>query len=339
MGNQINQPLGVAVVGLGVGEQHAITYSKLSNCNLIFVYDIDTDKANYIANKYSCQVAQNYEQIINDYDVNLISIASFDDCHYPQIIEGLKHSKHIFVEKPMCETSEELKSIKKEWLTHGDKLKLSSNLILRAAPVYQWVKTKIDNGDLGEIFAFDADYLYGRLQKMTHGWRKDLKNYSAMKGGGIHLIDLMIWLLGDTPQSVSTTGNKICTKNTDFQPNDFMASTFHFQSGVVGRVTANLGCIHRHHHTMRIFGTKATFIYDDAGPRIHYTCDPNVRSAIIKIETLPRSKGDLIPPFVQAISENIDLSSHTQEMFDLISICFACESALKVHHDLTIEYI
>jgi predicted dehydrogenase len=66
--------------------------------------------------------------------------------------------------------------------------------VLRAAPLYLWLQQEVKRGSFGEIYAFNGDYLYGRLHKITMGWRKEVSNYSVMLGGGIHLVDLMVWL-------------------------------------------------------------------------------------------------------------------------------------------------
>lgn len=332
--------IGVAIVGLGVGEQHALAYMDDPRCRLISVFDIDRKKADEVAKKLGVNsVANVFNEILNDQDIELVSIASYDDAHYEQVMAVLKAGKHVFVEKPLCRTVTELSAIKNAWYKHRGQIKLSSNLILRAVPVYKWLKEKIENGELGEIYAFDGDYLYGRLQKITEGWRKNVENYSVMEGGGIHLIDLMIWLTGQKPSTVLSVGNKICIKDGSFRYNDFVASTFKFSEGMVGRISANFGCVHRHQHVMRVFGTKATFIYDDVGARIHYSRDPNIPATLIELPTLPRNKGDLIPSFVSAILENKDISAHTQEMFDVVSICSAADDALLFGREIEVKYI
>ena len=52
-------------------------------------------------------------------------------------------------------------------------------------------------GVFGRIYAFEGDYLYGRMFKITNGWRRNIPDYSVMTGGGIHLIDLFLWLTGE----------------------------------------------------------------------------------------------------------------------------------------------
>lgn len=332
--------IGVAVVGLGVGEQHARAYLATGQCELRWLYDLIPEKAQALVDGFGTgAVATSFEQILGDPDTQAVSIASYDDAHFEQVVAALEAGKHVFVEKPLCRTVDELQVIKQAWSRHQGKLKLSSNLVLRAAPVYRWLKQKLDAGDLGALYAFDSDYLYGRLHKITHGWRKDVEDYSVMLGGGVHLIDLVLWLTGERPTSVYATGNRICTKNTDFRYHDYVAATLQYPSGLIGRITANFGCVHGHQHVVRVFGTKATFIYDDAGPRLHVTRDPSVTANAITLSALPAAKGDLIPPFVSAILNDENLDAHTQTIFDVISVCVACDEALQSNSVVEAQYV
>lgn len=336
----MEQKIGVAVVGLGVGEQHARAYLSSGQCDLRWLYDLDPGKANAMVGKLKAGgAAASFEKILSDPHVKVVSIASFDDAHFEQVLAALEAGKHVFVEKPICRTVDELKVIKQAWSKHNGKLKLSSNLILRTAPVYQWLKEKIAADDFGDIYAFDGDYLYGRLHKIAQEWRSEVQDYSVMLGGGVHLIDLMVWLTGERPLSVNAMGNRICTMNTDFIYNDFVAALFRFPSSLIGRVTANFGCVHRHQHVMRIFGTKATFIYDDMGPRLHTRRDPSFEANPVTLAALPKTKGDLIAPFISAIMNDENLNDYTQTIFDTISICTACDQALKYNTEVEVNYV
>jgi predicted dehydrogenase len=331
--------LGAAVVGLGVGEQHAHAYHALGPCQLRWVYDLEPGKAARLADKLGeGRPARDFEQILRDPEVDIVSIASYDDVHSEQVIAALEAEKHVFVEKPLCRTLAELQAIKQAWLRHRGKIKLSSNLVLRAAPVYQWLRQKLRAGDFGALYAFDGDYLYGRLEKITEGWRKDVSDYSVMQGG-VHLVDLLLWMTSERPVSVFAAGNRVCTQQTAFRSHDYVAATLRFESGLIGRITANFGCVHRHQHVVRVFGTQATFVYDDAGPRLHLTRDPVATAAPVALPPLPLSKGALIAPFVSAVLTDEDLDAHTQELFDVISICAACDESLRTCAEVEVHYV
>jgi predicted dehydrogenase len=337
--------IGVAVVGLGVGEQHARAYLATGRCQLRWLYDLEASQACSVAEKLGAgTVARCFEQILEDPDVQAVSIASYDDAHFAQVVAALDAGKHVFVEKPLCRTVDELLAIKHTWSKHGGKLKLSSNLVLRTAPVYQWLQQKVEAGDFGNLYAFDGDYLYGRLHKITQGWRKAVEPYSVMLGGGVHLVDLMLWLIGERPASVYATGNRICTENTGFRYYDYVAATLRCPSGLIGRITANFGCVHRHQHMVRLFGTEATFVCDDAGPRLHVARDPSAavgarHASPVHLPTLPATKGELIAPFVSAILADANLNAHSQTIFDVISICAACDQALQLGSEVEVRYV
>jgi len=320
----------VAVVGLGVGEQHARAFAAAPDAQVSWLYDLDAAKSDRIARDLGQgRVAESYEQILADPDVDAVSIATFDHLHYDEVCRAFDAGKHVFVEKPLCRTAMEVDEISVRWEKAG-RPHLRSNLVLRGAAVYNWLKSAIADGAFGEIYAFDGDYLYGRLEKITEGWRKDVPDYSVMEGGGVHIIDLMLWLMGETPVTVATNGSKIATRDTAFAYDDFMAATFTFASGAVGRVTANFGCVHPHHHVIRVFGTKATFVYDDQGPRLFRSRTDGAKPEKLDLAPLPAGKGVLIPGFIQAIQTGTDPAPAAEREFDLIRVIAATD---KAHRD------
>lgn len=332
--------IGVAVVGLGVGEQHLRAFQSHPRCRVLSVYDIDFHRAEKVAMGLDgCSVASSYEELLTSQTIDLLSIASFDDAHYEQTLDALHADKHVFVEKPLCRSLDELKKIKEAWNSAGSQVALGCNLILRSAPLYRWVRTQVLDGALGEIYAFDGDYLYGRKEKITDGWRRDVNNYSVVQGGGVHLVDLMLWITGQRPLAVQAVGNRVCTSGTAFRYHDFVAATYEFDSGIVGRITANFGCMHRHQHVLRIFGTNATFIHDEESSRLHTSRDPAVPANEVVQDSLPSSKGSLIPEFVDSILTGRDRREDTQLIFDGISACVAADEAARTNSRIAIEYV
>lgn len=329
--------LGVAVVGLGVGREHALTYRRHPRSDLRLIYDRDVLRAREVARELEpISLVESFDAILEDRTVDVVSIASYDDAHAEQVVRALKSGKHVFVEKPLCQTMEELSGIDRVW-RENQNLHLHSNLVLRAAPLYRWLRQAVRSGELGQIYAFDGDYLYGRLHKITEGWRKNVENYSVVLGGGIHLVDLMIWLTGEKPVSVNAIGNQICTQGGAFRYNDHVSASYQFPSGMIGRISANFGCVHRHQHVVRLFGTKATFLYDDMGPRLHTSRDPSSTLKFPDLAPKPVTKGELIPDFIDSI---LDLrESEAKNEFDLISACVATDQSLVSGENLKVRYL
>lgn len=316
-----------AVIGLGVGEQHVSALLTHPNVELIAICDLDNTKTESIAKKYhlSKNHIKSFSDILNDSDINMVSIASFDDDHFKQVMACLQKGKHVFVEKPLCQTKQQLKKIYQLW--QEKKVALSSNLILRKSPLFMWLSDCITKNELGDIYAIDADYLYGRIHKITQGWRSQVEQYSVMAGGGIHMIDLMIRFIGQKPIHVQSHANKIATRCTPFRYADFHTATFTFENGAIGRVTANFGCMHKHQHVIKIFGTKATFIYDDMGARLYRTREEDAKAEFISLAHKPSHKGVLLLDFIDSILRN-NYHQNAFVEFELMEAVLAADQAI-----------
>jgi predicted dehydrogenase len=326
--------MNAAVLGLGVGEQHARALATHRNVKLAAVADLDRGRAEALASELGAQVAGSFEDIIADETIDLVVIATYDDQHAAQVVAALRAGKHVFCEKPLCRTVDELRAIA---AARGDR-HLVCNLILRAAPLYAWLRGAIAAGELGDIYAVDGDYLYGRLHKITEGWRVSVDDYSVFQGGAVHLVDLLMWLIGERPARVAAVGNKIVTRDSAFRYRDFVAATYELPSGIVARVTANFGVVHKHQHVVRIFGSKATFIHDDAGARLYLARDPGGPPRVIAHAPTAANKGDLLPSFVDALLTGSDPAPAARHEFDVIAACIAVDRALATQQPLSIEY-
>jgi predicted dehydrogenase len=323
-----------AVIGLGVGEQHARAIAAHPQATLAAVHDLDPERSAKLVAALGGRVAASYGEILADPAIDAVALATYDDQHAQQVLDAFAANKHVFCEKPLCRTPDELRAI---LAARGDQ-HLACNLILRAAPLYRWLRDAIRAGELGEIYAIDGDYLYGRLEKITLGWRGDVDGYSVFQGGGVHLVDLIMWLLDERPRRVGAVGNRIATRETAFRYPDFVAATYELPSGIIARVTANFACVHKHQHVLRVFGTKATFIHDDAGARLHVLRDPGGPPRVIDHAPVAANKGDLIPAFIEAVLGGADPAPLARHEADIITACMAADHALAAQEPITIEY-
>ena len=204
-------------------------------------------------------------------------------------------------------------------------------------------KKKIENNYFGKIYSIDAEYLYGRLNKFLNGWRGKTANYSPMSGGGVHMIDLICWLIQELPTEVFSQSSNLCTKEykKKFKLNsdDFISSNFRFKSGILSRVTANLGCAFKHQHTLKIYGSKKTFIYDDLGPRIYTGNDKKLKRTKLKMPSLPKNKTDILKQFTNDIlNNNYDIQCALNDLRIANVLCYSILSAKKLKK-LKIKYL
>ena len=224
--------LRAGVIGLGVGERHIEGYRSHPDCDVVALCDFSEDKLSMARTKYpGIRLTQRADELLQDPGIDVVSIATYDNYHYQQVVQAINNDKHIFVEKPLCLYESEAAHIRR-LLQEKPGLKMSSNLILRMSPRFRLLKQMIMDGDMGQLFYVEGDYNYGRLHKITDGWRDKIDFYSVVYGGGVHIIDLLLWLTDDKVVEVAAYGNNLASRDTSFRYNDMVVSILKFQSGM-----------------------------------------------------------------------------------------------------------
>ena len=324
--------LRAAIIGLGVGERHIAGYEADARCKVVALCDIDKTRLAEVGARHpDCRLTVDPHDILSDDSIDVVSIASYDDMHYRQVMHAITAGKHVFVEKPLCLYAHELAEIRAALEKHPQ-LQLSSNLILRRSPRFYRLRERIRSGELGSPYYCEADYNYGRINKIVEGWRGARPFYSVMHGGGIHMIDLVMWLLGERPVAVSAFGNAITTQGTQFKFNDCVAALLKFPSGATAKITANFGCVFPHHHNLTVYGTAATFVHDRQGARLYKSRDPAIAPLPVEDAYEGAAKGDMVPAFVAAILDNGEPEVSSADVVEAMSVSLAIEQAAALEN-------
>jgi predicted dehydrogenase len=322
--------LRAGIIGLGVGEQHISGYRRAQGVDVVALCDIAVEKREMAASRYpECRIDDDPEVLINAPDIDVISIASFDHDHATQVIRAIDLGKHVFCEKPLCTSEDELFEISTA-LARNPATRLSTNTILRMSPRFRDLRERIRRGELGRLYYVEADYNYGRLHKLREGWRGSIPNYSVMLGGGIHMVDLLLWLSGRRVVEVSAHGNKICSHDYRFSTPDLVVATLIFDDGMIGKVTANFGCVYPHFHKLSVYGTEATFENGLEAGKLYKSRGQSAEN-ICPIETAYPgiSKGDLIPGFIDAIRNAGRAEVEEEDVLATMSVCLAIDRSLR----------
>ena len=316
---------------------HLKGYSLHKSCRVTKVCDFDQDKLSYCRSKYpDIETTTDSDSIFSDVSIDIVSIASYDSYHFEQICAALKSGKHVFVEKPFCLFEWQAIEIRK-LLCANSRLQISSNLVLRTTPRFVKLKQKITDGHFGKIYYIEGDYNYGRLHKIHDGWRSKEDFYSIIYGGGIHLLDLMMWLNDDPPVEVCGFSNRILSDGTNFAFNDFNQSLIKLKSGVVLKLGSNFGCVYPHFHKLAVYGEKMTFENSINGGMWFENRD----LPIYDYDGYPSDqKHDMILSFVDSIlNPLVKPLVSADEMFKVMSVAFACEKAASSNKNILIEYL
>jgi predicted dehydrogenase len=266
------------------------------------------------------------DQVLSDPLIELVSIASFDNYHYEHILKAIANRKHIFVEKPLCLYDFEFRNIITA-LSLNPEVKLSSNLVLRCAPHFLKLKERLEKGFLGKPYYIELAYNYGRIHKILNGWRGSMPYYSVMHGGGIHMIDLLLWLVGSEIKDVIATGNKIVTEFSDFKYPDMVTSLIRFHNGIIAKLTSNFGCVIPHHHGLTVYGTEATYIKIYKKETYYYSRNDDDRiEENDYIEEYPRYS--ILNSFISSLIDNTTAIVTKQDVISSMAVSLALEKSL-----------
>lgn len=295
-----NGEVSLAVIGLGVGAKHAAAAQVHQRANVVSLCDHDRERLDAVGlDLPQARRTTDPDTVLCDPEVDAVIIASHDGYHAEQVLEALANGKHVFVEKPLCTSRDELRAID-DALVANPGLVLSSNLILRQEPRLAGLKRRIDAGELGLPYLLEGSYDFGRFEQLTDGWRGRIPNYSVMHGGGIHLIDLLLWFKGGGVREVMAMSSSAASRGTTYPGNDLEVALIRFWDGSVGSVTANFASVAPHHHRITVFGTEGTFVQDHLGAGYIFSRDPAAPIERDEIAYPIAEKGALIGRFVDS---------------------------------------
>lgn len=325
------------IIGSGIGLKHFDAINKYRDSKVVCIYEKNKKKAKLLKKKYrDVEIITNEKIFFNNKNLNLISIASYDEYHYQQVLKSIKKNCHVIVEKPLCLRLAQLKKIK-EALKKNSKVKFISNLVLRENTLFKKIKKKIN---LKEVYHIDASYLWGRREKLFQ-WRSKTKNYSLTLGATIHILDLVCWMLNSRPKSVITKTNNKITKKTNFKNFSFASYIFTFSNNVTVSLKADAVCAHPHFHEFKIFEKNQTFISNFNGQFEVKRAAGNNYKITNKNYEYPDKKNrkKLIQKFIDAILDKTEPTMSQKSIFDVMTACFFADLSRIKGKELKIRYL
>ncbi len=176
-------------------------------------------------------------RIFDDDAVNTVAILTRHHQHAEQVVHGLEAGKHVFVEKPLCLTSDELAWIR-ETLTRLDQEGRRPALMVgynrRFAPMIVELKQRLNqvHEPLMLHYRVNAGYI-----PPDHWTQDPQQGGGRLLGEGVHFIDLLMFLVGKPVQSVDAV---MLPDSGRYRGDNFLV-TLRFSDGSVGAVTYTAG--------------------------------------------------------------------------------------------------
>lgn len=177
----------VAIIGLGgMGTWHLNNYEELGDIlEVAGIWDIKESRREY-ARTRNVHVYQSLEDLLADNTIEVVLIATPNDCHRPLAIQAMRAGKNVICEKPVTLSSSDLAEMIRVSEETGQFLTVHQNR--RWDRDFQIVKEVMAGGQLGPIFRFES-----RVQG-AHGIPGDWRQEPEKGGGmvldwGVHLLD------------------------------------------------------------------------------------------------------------------------------------------------------
>jgi len=183
----------VAVIGLGnMGKHHVRNYSQIPDAQLVAVCDLQEDIAAQFAEQYSCKAYSSIETMLENEDIDALSITAPTMYHYEIGKQCLEHNISLLIEKPICHTvdmAEELIAIAKE-----KNLTLMVGHIERFNPAVQELKRIVDSGELGKVTSL--------ISKRVGAFPAQIKDANVIIDLAVHDIDIFSYILNKQPDNI-----------------------------------------------------------------------------------------------------------------------------------------
>lgn len=195
------------------------------------------------------------DQILDDPLINSVAVITRHNQHARQTVKALKAGKHVFCEKPLALTWEELETVASALRRSGLTLMVGYNR--RFAPMTARLREAIEGA--GEPLVMHYRVNAGYLPP-THWVHDPELGGGRILGEGCHFIDLLTSLAGGPPIRVSSSGPRAGDRYRD----DNVVINLTFPDGSIGAVTyVASGSQGGSKERLEVFGGGRTAVLED----------------------------------------------------------------------------
>lgn len=233
--NKVTGKIKLGVIGTGNFAKAILlpALMETKNFEIIGVASARGISAKSIAERYQARYSTcEAQQILDDPEVNAVIIATRHDSHGKYVIEALKRNKHVFVEKPLCLTWDELGEVEEVAAQSKGTLMVGYNR--RFSPLMLQLKNHFQGRSepLSMIYRINA----GRIPLIGEGsWVHDPSiGGGRIIGEGCHFVDALQFLCDAEPTSV--TASSINLQRSDLSQTDTVTMTINFADGSMGTI-------------------------------------------------------------------------------------------------------
>ena len=283
----------VAVIGCGriACSTHIPAYSKNPQAEIKYLIDIREERAIAQAKQYGVpHTGTDFRMVLEDPEVQAVSICTPNDTHAPIAIACLEAGKHVLCEKPASVSLDLVKKMK-EAADRSQRI-LNIGVVNRFNTQVNKIKELIEAGDLGSLYHIYCSF---RAHRSIPGLGGPFTTRANSGGGvlidwGVHFLDLIFYCTGQ-PQVTTVSGATHSVLGRAMQDYAFIdmwagppdySGTYDVEDFVTGLIRTQGPTINLNGAWAQNIGGSAMFIEflgDKAGVRLNYGGDFTIYSA------------------------------------------------------------
>lgn len=241
-----------AIIGLGWWGQHILRQLRGSTVIRISRAAGHREAHRRIAGEHGVDFTTQFEEVLADPSIDLVILATPHALHSAQILAAAQAQKHVFCEKPIGLTVDEVRRSLEACRSAGVRLGVGHER--RFEPAMSDLRALHKNDSFGTIMHVEASFNHDKLRGLaSDNWRIDAPGEPplAMTATGMHLTDLFIDLIGPIESVAAFGAHRVAfTKSADV-----LSLQLRFVSGATGYINTVLAT--PFYSRLIIFGSEA----------------------------------------------------------------------------------
>jgi predicted dehydrogenase len=199
--------IGIAGAGLIARRAHLPGFAATSDAKVVGVASGRPSSAKAVAKEFAIpRTYDTWQALVADPEIDAVDICAPNSLHAPIALAAAEAHKHILVEKPMAVSLAEADSMIGAAERAGVVLMVAHNL--RFVSVFEQLHQLIRGGSLGAIQSARGVFMHAGPDESWGAtsdwfWREETAGGGALLDLGIHMIDLLRWVIDRPAVEVS----------------------------------------------------------------------------------------------------------------------------------------
>ena len=218
--------LNIGVIGYGYwGPNLVRNFSELDEARVHTVADLDPKVLDIVAKRYpATKTTTDTMAMIQDPEIDAVAIATPVSTHFSLALAALRAGKHVWLEKPMTETSLQARALVDEAEKRGLTLHIDHTFIY-TGPVMK-MRELVQSNTLGKSLYYDSTRVNLGL------FQRDVNVISDL---AVHDFSILDYVFGEHPVAVSASG----INHYPGTPENLAFITLFYDSGFIAHVNVS----------------------------------------------------------------------------------------------------